>query len=49
MPIEAATALDEAGHDALTIRDQLIVGEEDAPVASVCNPEQRAETAFALI
>jgi predicted nuclease of predicted toxin-antitoxin system len=42
MPVEAATVLNEAGHDALTVHDQRMVGEADAQVASVCKLEQRA-------
>jgi hypothetical protein len=36
------TFLNNAGHDALTIHDQGMVGEPDARVASVCQFEQRA-------
>ena len=42
MPVECATILNEAGHDALTINDQRMVGEADAQVATVCKFEQRA-------
>lgn len=42
MPVEAATILNDAGHDALTIHDQRMVGEADAQVAWVCKLEQRA-------
>lgn len=42
MPVESATILNEAGHDALTIHDQQMVGEADVQVASVCKREQRA-------
>ena len=41
MPVEAATILNEAAHDALTIHDQRMVGEADSQVASVCKLEQR--------
>lgn len=42
MPVEAASILTDAGHDALTIHDQRMGGEADAQVASVCQSEQRA-------
>lgn len=42
MPVEAATILSEAGHDALTIHDQRMTGEADSQVASVCKLEHRA-------
>jgi predicted nuclease of predicted toxin-antitoxin system len=42
MPVEAAIILNDAGHDALTIHDQRMVGEADAQVASVCKLERRA-------
>lgn len=42
MSVEAATILNEAGHDLLTIHDQRMVGEADTEVASVCKLEQRA-------
>lgn len=42
LPVEAATILNETGHDALSIHDQRMVGEADAQVASVCKLEQRA-------
>jgi predicted nuclease of predicted toxin-antitoxin system len=42
LPVEAAVMLAVAGHDALTIRDQHLVGEPDPRVAAVCHSEQRA-------
>jgi predicted nuclease of predicted toxin-antitoxin system len=42
LPAESAAVLCDAGHDALTIHDQRMVGEADARVASVCQSEQRA-------
>lgn len=42
MPVESATILNEAGHDALTIHDQRMVGEADAKVATVYKLERRA-------
>ncbi len=42
MPIEAAEQLRIAGHDALTISDQQMVGDADSRIASVCQSEQRA-------
>lgn len=42
LPAESAGVLCDAGHDALTIHDQRMVGEPDAQVATVCQSEQRA-------
>ncbi len=42
MPVESSTILNDAGHDALTINDQRMVGEADAQVAAVCQLERRA-------
>lgn len=41
LPIEAAVLLRQAGHDALTIRDQQMVGHPDPQVAAICQLEQR--------
>jgi predicted nuclease of predicted toxin-antitoxin system len=41
LPVEAATLLGQAGHEALTIHDQQMVGQPDPQVASVCQSEQR--------
>lgn len=42
LPAEAADELRQAGHDALTIHDQNMVGDADPKVAAVCRSEQRA-------
>lgn len=42
LPTESAGVLCDAGHDALTIHDQHMVGEPDAKIASVCQSKQRA-------
>lgn len=42
LPAEASIILTDAGHDALTIHDQKMIGAVDAHVASVCKSEQRA-------
>lgn len=42
MPVHVGTILNEAGHDALTIHDQRMVGDADAQVAPACKREQRA-------
>lgn len=42
LPVDTAKLLQDAGHDALTIHDQKMVGEPDSQVASVCQAEQRA-------
>jgi predicted nuclease of predicted toxin-antitoxin system len=42
LPVEAAELLRAAGHDAVTIHDQSMVGERDPQVAAVCRVEQRA-------
>lgn len=39
LPLEVATLLSSAGHDALTIHDQNFVGESDAHIAKVCGTE----------
>lgn len=41
LPVEAAEALAAAGHDALTIHDQQMVGDPDPQVAAVCQAEGR--------
>lgn len=41
LPAEAARALVNAGHDALTILDQQMGGKPDSQVAKVCQSEQR--------
>lgn len=42
LPMETAVALQAAGHDALTIHDQHLVGELDPHIAAVCQAEHRA-------
>ena len=42
LPTEAAQLLSDAGHDALTIHDQEMVGKPDDQVSSVCQLEHRA-------
>jgi predicted nuclease of predicted toxin-antitoxin system len=41
LPTEAAELLVSAGHDAVTVRDQRMVGQPDTNVATVCQQEQR--------
>ncbi len=42
LPVGVSRILTEAGHDALTIHEQQMVGEPDPRVAAVCLAEQRA-------
>lgn len=42
LPVEAAESLRAAGHDALSIHDQQMVGSLDPHVAAVCQSEGRA-------
>jgi len=42
LPIEAALSLQSAGHDAVTVQDQRMVGEPDPRLAHVCQLEGRA-------
>lgn len=42
LPVEVADALRDAGHDALTIHDEQMVGDPDPQVAAVCQSEERA-------
>ena len=41
LPVEAAGILRDAGHDALTIHDQRMVGDLDKEIAAGCRSEQR--------
>ncbi len=41
LPTEAAEVLAAAGHDAMTVRDQRMVGQPDTSVAAVCQQEGR--------
>ncbi|MFO0871100.1 MAG: DUF5615 family PIN-like protein [Pirellulales bacterium] len=42
LPVEIVTLLRDAGHDALSIHDQRMVGQPDRQVATVCRSENRA-------
>ena len=42
LPVEVADALRDAGHDALTIHGEQMVGDPDPQIAAVCQSEQRA-------
>jgi predicted nuclease of predicted toxin-antitoxin system len=42
LPIEIAEDLRSAGHDALTVGDQLMSGRPDKELARVCHDEERA-------
>jgi predicted nuclease of predicted toxin-antitoxin system len=41
LPIEVAELLSSAGHDALTVFDQSLIGAEDRKILKVCQGEQR--------
>lgn len=41
LPVEAAADLRQAGHDALTVADEQLVGQSDVRVADVCRAEGR--------
>ena len=42
LPVEVAQSLRDAGHDAITVYDQQMVGEPDPRIAAVCRSEVRA-------
>jgi predicted nuclease of predicted toxin-antitoxin system len=42
LPAEVAGVLAAAGHDAVTVADQQMVGRPDTDLATVCRAEQRA-------
>lgn len=42
LPAEVATLLKDAGHDALTVADQMLAGSPDDDVLTVCGQEKRA-------
>jgi predicted nuclease of predicted toxin-antitoxin system len=42
LPIEAAKLLASAGHDAVTVGEQRMMGQPDTSVAAVCRQEVRA-------
>jgi predicted nuclease of predicted toxin-antitoxin system len=41
LPVEAAELLANAGHDAVTVHDQHMVGRSDGDIATVCKHEGR--------
>ena len=41
LPIDVADLLRSAGHDALTVFDQRLMGENDSHILSVCQEEER--------
>ena len=41
LPIEIADILIHAGHDALTVFDEALIGEMDSTIALVCRQEKR--------
>lgn len=46
LPIDLAEMFREAGHDAVTVRDQGLTGARDSDLASVCMREGRAIVSF---
>lgn len=42
LPIEAAALLRSAGHDALTVFEQSLIGEDDSHILDICQEEERA-------
>ena len=46
LPVEMAELLREAGHDAVTILEQSMGGDDDPDVAAVCRAESRALVTF---
>jgi predicted nuclease of predicted toxin-antitoxin system len=42
LPVEAADLLRQAGHEAMTVYDQNLVGAPDINLASICRSERRA-------
>ena len=48
LPVEAATVLQEAGHDTLTVHDQGLRGAFDPKVREVCLAEGRILVTFDL-
>lgn len=42
LPVEVAGLLISAGHDALTIFDQRLIGEDDSRILKICQAEERA-------
>lgn len=41
LPIDVADLLGSAGHDALTVFDQGLIGEDDSSILGICKKEQR--------
>ncbi|MFL6212821.1 MAG: DUF5615 family PIN-like protein [Blastocatellia bacterium] len=41
LPIDVAHILGSAGHDALTVFDQELIGEEDSHILDICQKEER--------
>jgi predicted nuclease of predicted toxin-antitoxin system len=41
LPIEVADILRSAGHDALTVFDQKLIGEDDKRILNICQEEER--------
>ncbi len=48
LPAEATELLQNAGHDAMSVWDQSMVGHADDDIASVCQSEERAIVTFDL-
>jgi len=42
LPIDIADLLRSAGHDALTVFDQQLIGEDDNRILHICQNEERA-------
>ena len=42
LPVEVLDLLNAAGHDALTVLDQNLIGEIDRTIMDVCKQEERA-------
>jgi len=48
LPVELALRLQEAGHDATTVKEQAMIGEPDRVIADACRREDRALLTFDL-
>lgn len=42
LPVDVAEILRSAGHDALTVFDQMLVGKDDSRILGICQKEERA-------
>ena len=42
LPIDVADLLRSAGHDALTVFEQRLIGEDDSHILDICQEEERA-------